>query len=150
MLFWLMVIVLIIGIIVFVLGYKDWEYKKNKFSDFMSDHDEGIIRTGGAIIIIDGIFLMIAIACMFCNFIGINAKVEQYEEKYNAIIYKVESGACRDDFGLLNKEVIDEIQDWNEDIAYKKNVQRDFWIGIFYPNVYDEFETINYERYNKE
>lgn len=109
MLFWLIVIVLIIGIVTLVLGCKSWDYEKNKFSDFIYDHDEGLMYTGGAIILIDGIFLTIAIACMCCNFIGINAKVEQYKEKYNAITYKVESGACRDDFGLLNKEVIDEI-----------------------------------------
>lgn len=117
MLFWLIVIVLIIGIVTLVLGCKSWDYEKNKFSDFIYDHDEGLMYTGGAIILIDGIFLTIAIAYMCCNFIGINAKVEQYKEKYNAITYKVESGACRDDFGLLNKEVIDEIQDWNENIT---------------------------------
>lgn len=150
MLFWLIVIVLIIGIVTLVLGCKSWDYEKNKFSDFIYDHDEGLMCTGGAIILIDGIFLTIAIAYMCCNFIGINAKVEQYKEKYNAITYKVESGACRDDFGLLNKEVIDEIQDWNENITYNKNIQRDFWIGVFYPNVYDEFETISYEKYSRE
>ena len=150
MLFWLIVIVLIIGIVTLVLGCKSWDYEKNKFSDFIYDHDEGLMYTGGAIILIDGIFLTIAIAYMCCNFIGINAKVEQYKEKYNAITYKVESGACRDDFGLLNKEVIDEIQDWNENITYNKNIERDFWIGVFYPNVYDEFETISYEKYSRE
>ena len=24
-----------------------------------------------------------------------------------------------------------------------------FWVGIFYPNVYDEFKTIDYENYSR-
>ena len=85
-----------------------------------------------------------------CNYIGVNAQVESNKERYNAITYKVESGACRDEFGLLNKEVIDEIQDWNEDVIYYKNIQKDFWVGIFIPNVYDQFETIDYTKYGRE
>jgi len=50
----------------------------------------------------------------------------------------------------LNKEVIDEIQDWNENITYYKNIQKDFWVGIFVPNVYDQFETIDYTKYGRE
>lgn len=149
MLFWLIVMVLVIGIILCVLGSKRWDYDKNKFNNFMYDHDDCVQMCGGMTILVDGLILAIAVVVLSCNFIGVNAKVEQYKERYNAIIYKVESGACRDDFGLLNKEVIDEIQDWNEDVTYNKNIQRDFWVGIFIPNIYDEFETINYEKYSK-
>ena len=62
----------------------------------------------------------------------------------------MESGACRDEFGLLNKEVIDEIQSWNESIIYNQKMQNDFWVGVFCPNVYDQFETIDYEKYGRE
>jgi anaerobic ribonucleoside-triphosphate reductase len=55
---------------------------------------------------------------------------------------------CRDEFGFLGKEIIDEVQNWNEDIRYYKAAQDDFWVGIFHPNVYDEFETIDYDTYN--
>ena len=83
-------------------------------------------------------------------YIGIYARVEQSKETFDAITYKVESGACRDEFGLLNKEVIDEIQSWNESIIYNQKMQNDFWVGVFYPNVYDQFETIDYEKYGRE
>ena len=73
-----------------------------------------------------------------------------FQETHKALTYKLESGACRDELGLLSKSVIDEIQDWNESIVRKKNFQKDFWIGIFYPNIYDEFETIDYTKYAKE
>ena len=94
--------------------------------------------------------MVIMLIVFACNYIGVNAQVEKNKEQYNAITYKVESGACRDEFGLLNKKVIDEIQDWNENITYYKNLQKDFWVGIFIPNVYDQFETIDYTKYGRE
>ena len=150
MLLLVMVMVLLIGIVLCLLGYRDWDPNKNGLSDFMYYHDDAVAYTGCAIIQIAGILLAIEIACIFCNYVGADAKVEQHQEKYNAISYKVESGVCRDEFGLLNKEVVDEIQEWNEDIVYHKAIQRDFWIGVFYPNIYDEFETIDYTNYSRE
>lgn len=88
--------------------------------------------------------MLIVIICQHC---GIDAQLQKWRETYSALNFKLESGACRDEFGLLSKEIIDEIQHWNEDVAYNKRIQRDFWMGIFYPNVFDEFETIDYERY---
>ena len=35
---------------------------------------------------------------------------------------------------------MDEIRKWNENLAYHKEIQCDFWVGIYYPNVYDNFE----------
>ena len=78
---------------------------------------------------------------------GTDATVDRLQERYEAITYKVESGACRDELGLLSKEVIDEIQDWNETIVANKRLQNDYWLGIFVPNIYDQFETIDYDRY---
>lgn len=87
---------------------------------------------------------------LFIIILVLMLKQKKSKERYNAIIYKVESGACRDEFGLLNKKVIDEIQDWNESVTYNKNIQEDFWVGIFIPNVYDQFEIIDYTKYGRE
>lgn len=98
--------------------------------------------------LVSGIVLFFMIIILCCQYIGIDARVEKDFEIYNAIEYKVTSGACRDELGLLSKEVIDEVQNWNKYVKYYQTVQDDFWIGIFYPNVFDQFKTIDYMSYN--
>ena len=150
MIFWLCLIILIIGIGLIVIGCIDWDYKKNKLFDFLYDNDDTLKFIGCILTFISGFIMIIMIIILCFMYIGIDARVEQSKETFDAITYKVESGACRDEFGLLNKEVIDEIQSWNESVIYNQKMQNDFWVGVFYPNVYDQFETIDYEKYGRE
>ena len=150
MIFWLCLAILIIGIGLIVLGCIDWDYEKNKFFDFLYDNDDTLKFIGGITTFISGFIMIIMITILCCMYIDIDARVEQSKETFDAITYKVESGVCRDEFGLLNKEVIDEIQSWNESIIYNQKMQNDFWVGVFYPNIYDQFETIDYEKYGRE
>lgn len=152
MLFWLCLVVLIVGIGLITVGKMEWfdTRNENKLRKFLYQNDDIIEYYGRATVVVSGIIMAIMFIVFACNYIGVNAQVEKSKEQYNAITYKVESGACRDEFGLLNKEVIDEIQDWNENITYYKNIQKDFWVGIFVSNVYDQFETIDYTKYGRE
>lgn len=36
----------------------------------------------------------------------------------------------------------EKIQNWNEDLAKYKVLQNDFWLGIFVPNIFDQFNFI--------
>lgn len=146
MLFWLFVIILAVGVGLLVFGSVEWKGKHA----FLYRTAYGFQVAGVTTVFLSGVAILICVTFLINQFLGVNARIEQKRENYRAIAYKVESGACRDDLGLLNKEVVDEIQEWNEDIVYYQNVQRDFWIGIFYPNVYDDFETIDYEKYRRE
>ena len=140
MLFWLFVIAIVVGISFIVIEEKVYK-RTGKYLNNLED-------IGGWIVFVSAIVLVIMIIILCCQHIGIDARVEKNLEIYNAIEYKVTSGACRDEFGLLSKEVIDEVQNWNKDVKYYQAVQDDFWIGIFYPNVFDQFETIDYMSYN--
>ena len=145
MLFWLFVIALVVGIGFIVIGNYDWDSEKHYFL-YENDYNFSII--GGWTTGISGAILVIMLVVLCSNHISINNRIDVNKELYKAIEYKVTSGACRDELGLLSKEVIDEVQEWNKDVVYYQTVQDDFWIGIFYPNVFDQFETIDYERYN--
>ena len=135
MLFWIFVILLVVGIVCCIIGEKSWEYD--------------VFTVWGALIsIVSGVVLILMLVVMLVNYSTADSTVAINIERHKALTYKLESGACRDEFGLLNKSVVDEIQEWNEDVVSYKAKQDSFWIGIFYPNVFDQFETIDYNKYN--
>ena len=129
MLFWSFIILLVVGIIlnsVFKLEF-----------------------LGELVTILSGFAVIVSLFLIIGEYTTIDSYLEKSREQYKAITYKIESDACRDEFGLLNKEVIDEIQEWNKDVRFYQNIQDNFWLGIYYPNVFDEFETIEYESFEK-
>ena len=69
------------------------------------------------------------------------------EEEYKAITYKVKSENCRDEFGMLNKEIIDDIREWNEKIIKGKAEEKNLVYGLLLPDIYSDFETIHYEEF---
>lgn len=61
-------------------------------------------------------------------------------------MYKVQAENIRDEFGIINKEYVDEVQAWNEDVSKIQAYSNNFWIGIFFPKrAYGGLETINLE-----
>lgn len=78
-----------------------------------------------------------AFLIMLCFALAINVtadgKYQQYKQRYEALLFKAQEESLRDEFGLLNKEFVDEVQFWNEDIAKYKAYSNNIWISIFYP-----------------
>ena len=133
MIFWLCVLIMVVGIVLWIIGskeYIDWAW-----------------TSGLAFAIFFGITVIIMSLCLIANYSSVDAEIAENEERYEAITYKLESGACRDEFGLLSKEIIDEIQEWNEEVVYQQNMQDNFWVGIFYTDVFSRFKTIDYNTY---
>lgn len=153
MLFWLFVIILVVGIVLMISGSKDWDRDKNKetkLSRWLYFHDDNLFDTGLGTVLVSGAVLFIMILILACEYTHTYGALQENRETYNALTYKVESGICRDEFGLLNKEIIDEIQEWNEGVVYNQTMHDNFWVGIFHPDIYDGLETIDYEKYAKE
>jgi hypothetical protein len=136
MIFWIAIIILLAGIGLCVYGDKHYW-----------DSDGNVFLIGVAVTIISAIAVMVMGTCILKSQCGADAQLEEHKARHEALTYKIESDAYRDEFGLLNKYVIDEVQRWNEDLVYHKAIQDDFWVGIFYPNIYDELETIDYEKF---
>lgn len=143
--FWLFVILMMVGVGLIIVGKMDWDWEKHKF---LYHNDSEIEGVGWAVSIISVVICIVMMFFIITGHTNVEAYLEQNRETYKALTYKMESTTCRDEFGFLSKEVIDEVQAWNKYIRYYQSAQDDFWVGIFYPNVYDEFETIDYESYN--
>lgn len=86
------------------------------------------------------IALLISTIGLASAYIGADASVAKWETQYESLTYQLENNLYDNDIG--KKELMDEIREWNEDLAYCKKIQRNFWVGIYYPNVYDSLEFI--------
>lgn len=87
--------------------------------------------------------LCISAIILAFNYIGVDASIASWEEQYESLTYQLDNCLHDNDNDIGKKELMNQIQDWNTDLAYRKTIQRNFWVGIYYPNVYDEFEFIN-------
>ena len=145
MLFWLFVILFVFGFFIMLFSQYDFgsiARKKHYFLEWIYYNHRKIDAIGFCISLISASVILFSLLVICINNIDSVTDVASKKETYDALCYKVESEEVRDEFGLLNKEIVDEIQEWNEEIAKKQEVQDNFWVGIYFPNIYDQFEKI--------
>ena len=142
MLFFIFIIALVVGIVLLFLGTRSFSYdtrQKYPILQWIWETD-GVI--GGIITAISSICVVASLMGMIGTYTTIDAYVEKNNIKYESICYKLETESAKDEFGIRDKDIIDEVQDWNEDLIYHQTMQDNFWLGIYYPNVYDQFKII--------
>ena len=130
MLFWITVGVFII---LLVLAISLWHSDSCGVDTFAS------VATADTVIGI-AIAIMLIIICI--NNTGLDGDIARCNTRYDMLVYQLENDIYDNDNDLGKRELIKDIQDWNEDLASYKENQDDFWIGIFIPNIYDQFEFI--------
>ena len=90
--------------------------------------------------------ILISLIVFANNYIGIDATIAKNKQIYESLTYQYENAVFDEDDDVVGKkELYNQIQDWNTDLAYNQNIQDNFWIGIYYPNIFDEFEFIEYK-----
>ena len=127
MIFWLVLLSLVVSLGLAV-------YVEKRFGDY------------------SGLFLMIAFLSFLVSFVmlvviivkntNVDAYVSENQMRYEMLVYQYENDIYDNDNDLGKRDLMEDIQKWNEDLAYHRKAQDDFWVGIFYPNVYDQFEFI--------
>lgn len=136
MLFWLFVIILVIGIACIIVEHLMFEH---------TSYDTEWLRWVGIIItIIMGITVLVSGIILIAQYSTVDGMVECNKQIYESLTYQLENNLYDNDNDLGKKELYDEIKEWNKDLAYYQEMQDDFWLGIFYPNVFDQFEFIEY------
>ena len=97
----------------------------------------------GIAISVIGIFGFIAsVVVLAINYIGIDGYIARMNTRYETLVYQYENNIYDNDNDLGKRELMVDIQNWNEDLSSRRERQRDFWIGIYIPNIYDQFEYI--------
>ena len=92
--------------------------------------------------VIAGAAFVIMLIVVIFNNVGVEARIEAKKQRYESLIYQAENNLYENDNDLGKKELANQIQEWNEDLASGKALQDDFWVGIFYADIYDEFDFI--------
>lgn len=129
MLFWITLTILLFSIMITLISIKkDWEIAKMIGAG---------IATAAAVICFVMIFVMV------CGHLGNDGYVASMHHRYDSLVYQAENHLYDDDIHVSKKELANQITSWNEDLAKGKINQRDLWIGIFVPDIYDEFEFID-------
>lgn len=131
--FYLMIILIAVGILAIVIGN----------NSLMWDMD-WLSCIGYVISIIAAITTVIMGIVIIVSHTNIKAKIAENEQIYESLTYQLENNLYDNDNDLGKKELYNEIEDWNKDLAYYQNAQDDFWVGIFYPNIFDRFKFIEY------
>lgn len=135
MLFWLAFILIAISIGCFII--LEHVYFKHDWTELLTTCAAAIPGAIGSI------GLIISVIILAETYIGLEGNIAEYKEHYNTIIFEVENKLYDDDVTTVSqRELVKEIQSWNCDLAEKRKIQRDFWIGIYIPDIYDDFEFI--------
>ena len=71
-----------------------------------------------------------------------DARSAMYQRRYDALVYQYENDFYDNDNDIGKRDLMENIEAWNTDLAYRKKAQRNYWVGIFYPNIYDDFDFI--------
>ena len=127
MLFWLVVlsVVVCLGLAV---------YLEKRFRDY-----------SGPFLVIAIIGFIVAIIMLMVIIVentNVDAYIAENQMRYDMLVYQYENDIYDNDNDLGKRDLMGDIQEWNEDLAYYREAQDDFWVGIFHPNVYDQFEFI--------
>lgn len=92
------------------------------------------------------IVALIMSICIIDAHVSAEARVAANEKRYESLVYQYENNIYDSDDDVVGKkQLFDEIQEWNESLACKKVKQNNFWVGIFYADIYDQFEFIEYK-----
>lgn len=127
MIFWLVLLSLVVSLGLAV-------YVEKRFGDY-----SGLFLAIAFLSFLVSIIMLVVIIVYNTN---VDAYVSENQMRYEMLVYQYENDIYDNDNDLGKRDLMEDIQKWNEDLAYHRKAQDDFWVGIFYPNVYDQFEFI--------
>ena len=132
MLFWIFVGIFVVALVLVIVCY-------------YLDCDVGVGLTA-ILTVISGIAIVVSIAIMADRYSHADADVAKYQKRYESLTYQYENDFYNNDNDVGKYELVHQIEYWNTDLAYRKTISRDFWLGIYYPNIYDQFEFIKLDK----
>ena len=129
MIFWITLIAFLVFLVLAIIFADSWDF-------------EWLGMLSAVPAFVAGIAAAIMLVVIIVNNVGVEASIESNKQRYDSLVYQAENNMYDNDNDLGKKELVNQIQEWNEDLARGKALQDDFWVGIFYADIYDEFDFI--------
>lgn len=126
MVFFIFIAITILGMTLIVISEKDLSALK--------------MEIGSVCTIIGWLISLIGILVILIQHTNLDGQIASKNMEYNMLVYQYENDIYDNDLG--KRELMEDIMDWNKYLAWRKEAQDDFWIGIYIPNIYDQFEFI--------
>lgn len=126
MLFWIFAAIMVGGIVWVMI-------------DGLSDLAMALAVVGVIVVGVSGIIMMFAHCAP-------DADVAILNKRYESLVHQYENDIYENDNDIGKRELMVDIQEWNENLAMNRELQDNFWIGIFVPNIYDQFEFIELDK----
>lgn len=89
------------------------------------------------------ILLLTCLLLFVVRTVGAEGQKQAKLQEYAALTYQLENDLYENDNDIGKKALMNQITSWNKDLAFHKAVQRDIWIGVFIPNIYDDLQFID-------
>lgn len=129
MIFWITLIAFVAFLVLAIIFADSWDF-------------EWFYIFSAVLTFVAGIAAAIMLIVIIVNNVGVEAKIEANKQRYDSLVYQAENNFYENDNDLGKKDLVNQIQEWNEDLAEGKVLQDDFWVGILYADIYDEFDFI--------
>ena len=129
MIFWITLIAFVVFLVLAIIFADSWDF-------------EWLGMLSAVLTFVAGIAAAIMLVVIIANNVGVEAKIEANKQRYDSLVYQAENNLYENDNDLGKKDLVNQIQEWNEDLAEGKVLQDDFWVGIFYADIYDKFDFI--------
>lgn len=86
--------------------------------------------------------IAMGIAVIIAN-IGVDGQIAAKQQLHDSLVYQLENNLYDNDNDVGKQELYEKVTEWNTDLARGKALQHDLWIGIFYSDIYDQFDFID-------
>ena len=111
----------------------------------LSEYNDMAVYLGPLLSLCGWVALIISLIVLGRNCINLKGTLSKMHQRYESLTYQYENDIYDNDNDLEKRDLMEDIQKWNEDLAWYREAQNDFWIGVFIPDIYDQFEYIALE-----
>ncbi len=123
-----------------------WSGKDNrtKFQKFCYNlrNSEPMCIFWGATLVTSIICLVISIIFFGINYIGATSYKASLLEEQRILTYQIENKFYENDIEYGKNELFRDITEFNTLILKGRELTKDFWVGIYEPNIYDDIPLV--------